>query len=248
MTDTLFDDTNTAVDDLDPTKDYITELVGDGKKFKTPQDLARAKLESDRFIAQLTGELAGLRTDLNARISMEELVAEIKAAGSTSPRSEPTNHVDHREDDASKRALTSEEIEQIVSARLAKEQNRTETNRNLQTVRDKLVEEFGQNYSSHLERIASELGVKREYLDNLAKDNPNVFFRVTGVGVRRVDNFSGVPVSQVNSAGAFTTTGGDRDWNYYENLRKTAPKTYWQPKVQNEMFEQAKRLGPKFKP
>ena len=41
---------------IDPDKDYFEELVGDDKPFKSPKDLARAKLESDKFIEQLKQE------------------------------------------------------------------------------------------------------------------------------------------------------------------------------------------------
>jgi len=45
-------------------KTSLEELVGEGKKFKTVEDLAKGKLEADSFIAQLEGELKGVKGDL----------------------------------------------------------------------------------------------------------------------------------------------------------------------------------------
>ena len=250
MTDTLFNAEPTHdADAIDPNKDYFAELVGEGKKFKTEADLARSKVESDRFINQLTAEHAGLRKELEARVSMEKLVEELKAASAVP--SLKTNieeqNLDRGEDDASKRgaALTAEDIERIVAERLAQASNQGNQNRNMQMVRDKLIEQFGSGFAVHLERIASDLGVSKEYLDGIAKENPGVFLKLTGVGTKTADGFTAPPASAVTAG--FTPQGGQKDWNYYENIRKTNPTAYWSPSVQNELFRQATKLGDKFR-
>jgi hypothetical protein len=71
---------NILFEEADPTLTSTTNvnpleaLVGEGKKFKTAEDLARGKLEADNFVKQLQTELATLREDLNGRIKLEEFM------------------------------------------------------------------------------------------------------------------------------------------------------------------------------
>ena len=65
---------------VDPNKNYLEELVGEGKKFKDPVALARSKVESDRHIAKLESELKAIRTDMNSRLSLEDLVTKLASA------------------------------------------------------------------------------------------------------------------------------------------------------------------------
>ena len=55
MSDDAFS-TNTPTGDTNPSP--LAELVGDGKKFQTVEDLAKGKQESDAFIVKLQDENA----------------------------------------------------------------------------------------------------------------------------------------------------------------------------------------------
>ena len=44
-----------------PVADPLQELVGEGKKFKSIEDLAKSKVEADRFIDKLKSENDALR-------------------------------------------------------------------------------------------------------------------------------------------------------------------------------------------
>src|SRR4029450_8159059 len=92
MTDLFSDESDINVD---PNKNYLEELVGEGKKFKTPEDLARGKAESDSFIERLQKELHGLRNELKSRLQLEEVVDRISSASkspiSEQPPREPDN-------------------------------------------------------------------------------------------------------------------------------------------------------------
>ena len=69
---------------FDSTKDYLKELVGEGKKFKTVEDLAKGKAESDAFISSVTRENKELRDsykkaieEVNSRTRLEDLVTKL---------------------------------------------------------------------------------------------------------------------------------------------------------------------------
>src|SRR6478752_10635011 len=48
---------------IDPNKNYLEELVGEGRKFKSPEELARGKAESDLYIEHMKGRMDELRQD-----------------------------------------------------------------------------------------------------------------------------------------------------------------------------------------
>src|SRR5882762_1576622 len=62
MADSLLDNTNLP-NQLDSNKAYLEQLVGEGKKFKTAEDLARGKAESDSFIEIMKARMDELRAD-----------------------------------------------------------------------------------------------------------------------------------------------------------------------------------------
>ena len=70
--------------DVTPTAE---DLVGEGKKFKTIDDLAKGKAQADTHITNLEKELAELRQDLSARLTVEDFVSRVGK-----PRSESENN------------------------------------------------------------------------------------------------------------------------------------------------------------
>lgn len=62
--DTVSDDEIVTLDD---SVDYVAELVGEGKKFREIKDLAKGKVESDRYIEVLTKKLDDAVKELNTR-------------------------------------------------------------------------------------------------------------------------------------------------------------------------------------
>src|SRR2546426_10450626 len=71
--------------EVDPNKDYLAELVGDGKKFKTSQDLARGKFEADQYIEVLKRRQDEMRADYlkiseesKTRATLDDLVKRLE--------------------------------------------------------------------------------------------------------------------------------------------------------------------------
>src|SRR5437773_6950457 len=64
MTDNLMEGLDNLPPETDPNKNYLEDLVGDGKKFKSPEELARGKFESDTYIKILEKRLDEYRDDI----------------------------------------------------------------------------------------------------------------------------------------------------------------------------------------
>lgn len=147
-----------------------------------------------------------------------------------------------------------EEIERIVEERLTRAEKSRVQDANLAFVREELTKNWGQDYVSRLKEKASELGVGEEFLQGLAKDQPKAFLKLldaeTPVSRQSSQNNLFVPPSgqhrQVqNNQSGFTPTG-NRTKAFYDQLKQKNPSEYWNPSIQNQMHQDAIRLGEAF--
>lgn len=220
----------------DPNKDYLSEYVGEGRKFKDVAALARGKAESDRFIEQVLKEKDELKKELDKRLSVEESIARFRETPVT-PTPEPV-----RQEPAT--GLTQEDITRLLDERLQREKAVETANRNVELVRQALADKFGPSYNDKLEAKAVELGVDREYFNQLAKTQPKVLLGLINGGEAPKKQ---APVGLFDSP-RFPTAGQklEKNFAYYEKMRKENPKLYSSPEVQKEQFEMAKLHGRDF--
>lgn len=248
---TLFDP-NTLIETpktVDPNKDYYAELVGEGKPYKDNIAAGRALAEKDLFISRLEAETKAMRdelakttSELKTRTSLDEFLEKVKAAQTKEPietRSSSNNQVDQT-------VLSEEKIAEIVETRLTAKEHQAQEARNVQTVQEGLVKAFGNDYVPQLVKKASELGVSNEFLDNLAKTAPRVFFATLGIApdTKPDRTIFNAPNSTVTG---HQSGGNIKNESYYRALRKKLPPgEYWSPAIQNEKFEMATKLGQDF--
>lgn len=235
-----------------PIDNPLEALVGEGKKFKTVEELAKAKVEADRFIEQLKNENAGIRQELSTRQTLEELMD--KVGSRTVPdQTNSGNNQSHGNGDGQNgaKALSEEDIARLVEERLSASEKARVHTANLETVQKALVASFGSEYVTHLKAKAQELGVTEEYLNTMAKETPKAFLKLVEVtgepkgttpGLFSPPPTHGLPSS--NNKG-FSPTG-QRKQSWYENLRKSNPSEYWSASTQNRMHQEAISLGESF--
>lgn len=226
----------------------LNDLVGDGKKFKTPDDLAKAKLESDRFIEKLQNEQRELREELNKRLTIEDALRKAQEAGvQVEPRQPPENApVPQRQDQQPNYAL---EVEKVITKR----EQELKLRNNLETVVTRMTDLYG-NADKAAEVIGNksrELGMSVEKLQNMAAENPKAFFQLLGVqdkpaGSPQTSSWNNVKntTAMKNAAGSTTTVPGT--YKYYEEIRKSDPAAYFSPRVQLQMDKDAREKGEKF--
>jgi len=244
---TLFDDNaNPSTPEVPEGASALDILVGEGKKFKTVEDLARGKLAADTHIQQLEAENAQARNELKTRLTLEEFLDKMNTPKEPEPKPEQLNPNPGQEAGLEKAALTTEQLEALVSNRINAERQKEAESRNLRDVQSHLVSAFGPNYTPKLREIASQLGVTEEYLNQTAAKTPSVFLRLVGIG----DSNSGKvqppltpPATSFNSS-TIPSNSGEKTKSYYDQIRKTDPKRY--RSLQVEMHNQALKLGPAF--
>lgn len=227
--------------DQSATRNYLEELVGENKKFKTNDDLARGKAESDAFILKLQGELDGLRKDLTASTKLEQLLEKLQ---NTPPGGNTPSGESEGNDSAPK--LDDHAIEQLVEKKLQDYERTNRTQTNVNAVKEQLLEVLGKdNFGTKLKDRILALGLtEKQYLD-LASTSPQAAIKLIA-GERQQTQTYSIPSSSVSTERFVPSNGADRNFAFYEKLRKDNKSDYWSPKVQSQMHKDAQRLGEKF--
>ena len=225
----------------DPTKNYLEELVGEGKKFKDPVELARGKVEADAFIERMKRENEGLRSELNTRITLEQYLDKI-GSGNQNGRSDPEPKEPNS--DGSNASLKTEDIEKIIESKVSERERQRVQNQNRAEVQRKLTETFGPDYISKLKEVGTATGMSAEELDSLAARSPAAFMKIVGADQAPAPT-PGLFVPPTGQTTPRVVTG-ERTNKYYKDLKAKDPKAYWLPATQNQMHKDALRLGENF--
>lgn len=246
MTNLLSNDNDTDVVEVDPDKNYLTELVGEGKKFKTPEDLARGKYEADQYVEILKRRQDEMRTDYlkvseenKTRAALEDLIKEIKIQQQTS------NDEPQVKDE---KPFDPKLIESLVSTKIQEHELSKRQEDNFNLVKGKLQARYGNQYKSAVANQIEELGITETELNEMARKQPKVLIRTLGLDKEapRTDPFQTPPRSNSNTG--FKPSGTQkRTWSYYQNLRKNDPQAWFDRKTAIQMQQDAIELGEAFK-
>jgi hypothetical protein len=221
------------------------DLVGDGKKFRDPDDLARGKLEADKFIERLKQENADIRRQLSSEERLEEIKELLERSNAPSRNDNQTDP--NPSVNGQKPPFNPEDLEQLLEHKLAQREAKARQEANLELSRKGLVDAFGNDYPSILEQKARELGMNKQVLSNLAVESPQAFLRLVGADQPkpRVPDLFTPPTSNMRTVPSTGVTG-ERTYKYYQDLKTKEPRQYWDARTQIQMEKDAQRLGPAF--
>lgn len=247
----LFDNVGDDLDTMesqieDNNKRYVDELVGEGKKFSDVEALARGKYQSDKFIERLKQELAEVRQDLRTQNSLQEMLREVRASNNHS-NDENNNQSEDHNVDGTPNSLKPEDIDKIVSQKLQEHENVSQARRNIEQVKARLKDAWGPQYAQRLAQEVGNLGLEREFTDNLAATSPNALLKL--LNIQSSTNTNVMPNSNLSNERFKTSnsnTSNSKNWKYYSEMRKKNPNEYYTPRVQQEMYKNAEALGESF--
>lgn len=235
----LFNNDQTKQTPVQP--DAIKDLVGEGKKFKTVEDLAKGKLESDAFIEQLKTEQAALRKQL------EELDKKAKEGATLKELMDKLAKPNSNGESGTPPALNQDEMKKLVlntveqrEKELARVTNRAQAN-------DTLLQKFSGDAakaSAYLDARAKDLGLSKEALGELSETSPSAFAQLLGLQLQGNQSRVTTDLKSVNTEAFVPSTTGTKDANYYLDLKKKDRKVFWSPSVQQELFKYGKDYGP----
>lgn len=235
-------DTTTEAGNSQTNENYVNQLVGEGKKFKDLEALAKGKLEADRHIGEITKTLDELRAEL-AKQDYAKSLLEQMSKGSETRQDEPppnTSSSSNTENTTQSASDIESLVEKVITE---KERNRTVA-QNLVVVNEEMEKQFGDKAAVILKSKSQELNISVDRLKEIAAESPTAFFQMIGVNAQKKN----APVTTQSSVRSenFNPNSQDRTFEYYQKIRKENRSLYYSPKIQNMMLQDRERLGGRF--
>ncbi len=242
----MTDDLLASQDNQEPS-DYLEALVGPGGKFhrenrdEALQELAKGKFKSDEYIRLKNAQYDSLYETLlekeeqdKTRASLEDL---LKQKDDLASRQPPPSNEEQRPQSKP------EDIRNLVSQEVTKLRLRDQEQANFDLVRTKLTEQYGENYAPAVRKRITDLGLTPERFNQWAREAPQAVLNALGATETRGETFQAPPA---NSRTFKPVTQKRNTWATYQEMKKTNPKLYHDPKTMNQMLEDAEALGAAF--
>lgn len=220
-----------------PTTDnqgIVSQLVGEGKKFKTVDDLARGKLEADIYVESLKKKLADSEAERAKLINTDEKFNQVlqqleqnKQAPSQGNTQVP--------------ALGASDIADIVRNQMTLAEQQKTAEQNIATTNSRLNELFGDKAKEVVVSKAKALGISMADLQIISAKSPNAFLTMIGAAESTPKTSNSSPTGTVNTAADFSPGIKAGTKEYYVELRKKDPKFY--EKYMPEIMEKVKKEG-----
>jgi hypothetical protein len=250
----LFDNDPALDDNYEPlapsgSEDLLNTLVGEDKKYKSPADLAYAKLAADAHIKKIQEENKVLRDSLARQKALEDLLAQVNRKDDA-----PSNAINPGNPSGESGAPSPDDLVAKVLSSLEERNREAQRQANMKQVQEALPAALGPNWKAELRSRLADAGVDETLADQLAKDNPKAFFRLIGADAAKPATppagnslLGPAPTQRVNSTAA-PVVSGEKTQSYYDRVKKEmgVRKFYEDRKLQAEIHSQALKLGDRF--
>lgn len=153
-------------------QEIFEELVGEGKKYSSPEELAKAYFHANSHISKLEQENEQYRVKTQAAKSVDEILAQLQQRGSDA---------DKMADEAtpeSKPERTNDDVESLVQKALEAKLKERDSAGNQKQVAAKLREKFGDAAGKVFDEKSKELGLD---LESLAGQSPAAVLSIFGL-------------------------------------------------------------------
>jgi hypothetical protein len=221
----------------------LATLVGEDKKYKSVDDLAKAYAHADVFIEQLKSEKATTETEkreAEERAAKLEAQLEILNKLATNPKADEANGTKTPAVEEPK----SDDIDTKIRAtvELLSEEQKQKTNS--AQVDQVLIEKFGEpeKATEYLKAKAAELGVGIKFLTDLAKTSPTAFYATVGLNTSQAKS-DPAPRSTVNTTILQGSAVKPNTYAWYQQLRKENKALYNTARIQTQMHADASKPG-----
>jgi hypothetical protein len=232
-----------------PQESFIAKLVETrGETWSNPEVIAKGKIEADAYIKTLEEQLAAMREDLGKNDYASKLLEQLqsKAPDPTTGKAVESNNNNLSGTDAdgnTNQTASDDDLKSLVEKTLTEREALATVEQNLSSVTRQLEADYGTEANAKVNEKAKELGISLSRMEELAKESPSAFFALLG-GTKKP--IASMAQGSIRTEGVAYQNTNDRDWSYYQKLRRENKSTYYTPKVQKQILEDKKRLGDKF--
>jgi hypothetical protein len=227
---------------------YLAKLVqAKGENWKDPEVLAKGKLEADGYIKNLEDQLKQLREDLGKQEYSKQLLDQLQnkatQPASVNPVAANNNNGSTATEGNTQPQVSEDTLKSLVEQTLTQRDRENAVKQNLAVVDEELQKAYGTEAPVVIQNKAKELGLTVQRLQELAAESPTAFFNLIGEPQKAM-----APIVQgtIRTEGVNMQASTERDWNYYQNLRRSNKQLYYSPKVQRQLMEDKTRLGARF--
>lgn len=238
--------TTTDTQQTQTKESFVDHLVGDGKKFKDIEALAKGKLEADRHISEITKTLDELRAELAKQDYAKNLLEQMSKGSETGAEQPPpvTTSSSNTENTTQSASDIESLVEKVITA---KEKNKT-ASQNISVVGEEMQKQYGDKTAEVLKAKSLELNMSLDRLKEIAAESPTAFFQLIGVKKmgEKTSTSTGVTTQSTIRSENFNSYSQDRTFEYYQKMRKENRSLYYSPKIQNTMLQDRERLGDRF--
>lgn len=204
-------------------------LVGEGRKYKTPDDLANAYLEADGFMERLKAENVALREQGKASKTIDDVLQRLEQQKASTQ---------DKGADKAQQGLTADSIAKIVRETVTGLETEKSSNANLQRADAALKKLYGDKAGEVFAKEAN-TPEKKAALTQLASIDPDKFVKLFSPGTQdagtRTDaggTVNTAALDQTNNSARAADAGCKE---FYSVLRKTKPSEYYSQAVQLKM-------------
>lgn len=215
---------------------FLEEYVGEGKKFKDVNELAKAYANADKFIPELKNDLQQTR---------EFIADELKKLAERTPVPPLPNDRDLTPPNPVSVAppKDGEDLDTRILKALDERDTLKRFQNNADLVQDVLVEQLG-SVDKAAEAVVSkarELGLDPKDMKELAAKSPKAFLATMGINADVKPVSSGTPAPSADVRVDAINVGQPKPDTYahYEALRKSNPSVYWSQSIQQKLMQDA---------
>ena len=221
---------NTSAKPADSGNDPLAVLVGEGRKYKTVADLAKAYMEADGFLEKIKGENAELREKVASAKTVDDVLQRLK---------QPEASTQDQGADKGAKSLSADDVAKIVRDTLTGLETQKSRQDNLLKADAAMKKQFGEKAGEVFAKMA-DTPEKKQALTQLASVAPDKFVQlvIPAATTSGTQTDSGTTVNSAALAdtnqSARTTDPGCKE--YFETMRRD-------PKRRNEYYSSANQLA-----
>lgn len=215
-------------------EEFLAKYVGEGKKYKSVEDLAKAYANAETFIDTLKTEKQTLQQEMQTKLASAKTIEDIMSALTTTQQTTQSTSTEQ----TNTPTITAEDIAKMVETTLSQRQQVELIKVNQTKTWDALTKAFGTKDNAK-KAVADYIGTdatKRELVDKMGSYTPDDLVELIKLKQKKdVVNFS----EPADVASDMTLPTGDLSWAQVKQIKKQNPSLFKSREFQKRLHKLA---------